>query len=62
MKTEFLMKNGEKYLHVLLDEQETRMYQFLLNRALNTLDPQKSKEWISLEEQINNFIGVSTNG
>lgn len=50
------MIQGKRVLHVVLEDEEILAFDHLLNRALNTLDPQKAKLWIDLEARIDQFI------
>ena len=50
------MIQGKRVLHLVLEDEEVIAFDHLLNRALNTADPQKAKMWIELEAKIDAFI------
>ena len=56
MKVQIDMIQGKRVLHLVLEDEEVIAFDHLLNRALNTLDPQKAKPWIDLEARIDAFI------
>lgn len=45
------LQNSERILHIQFDEKEVLFFKYLLNRALNTLDPQKIPEFVNQLEQ-----------
>ena len=56
MNIQIDLVKGKRQLHILLEDEEIIAFDHLLNRALNTLDPQKAKPWIELEARIDQFI------
>ena len=48
--------NGKRVLHVVLEDLEIIAFDHLLNRALNTMQPEAAKPWLELEARIDQFI------
>ena len=51
--------NGKRVLHVVLEDLEIIAFDHLLNRALNTMQPEAAKPWLELEARIDQFIKAS---
>jgi hypothetical protein len=45
-----------RVLHVVLEDEEIIAFDHLLNRALNTMNPEAAKPWLELEARIDKFI------
>jgi hypothetical protein len=47
---------GKRVLHIVLEDAEIIAFDHLLNRALNTMNPEAAKPWLELEARIDRFI------
>jgi hypothetical protein len=62
MNIEIELLSGKRVMHIVMEDEEIIAFDHLLNRALNTMDPQKAQKWIELESQIDAFIRANPNG
>jgi hypothetical protein len=62
MNIEIELLSGKRVMHIVMEGEEIIAFDHLLNRALNTMDPQKAQKWIELESQIDAFIRANPNG
>jgi hypothetical protein len=62
MNVDIELTNGKRIMHIVMEGEEIIAFDHLLNRALNTMDPQKAQKWIALEGQIDAFIRTNPNG
>jgi hypothetical protein len=56
MNIQIDLVKGKRQLHILLEDEEILQFDHLLNRALNTMNPEAAKPWIELEARIDQFI------
>jgi hypothetical protein len=56
MNIQIDLVKGKRQLHILLEDEEIIAFDHLLNRALNTINPEAAKPWIELEARIDQFI------
>lgn len=47
---------GKRVLHIVLEDEEIKDFDHLLNRSLNTMKPEAAKPWLELEARIDRFI------
>jgi hypothetical protein len=59
MNIKLELVNGKRVLHVVLEDLEIIAFDHLLNRALNTMNPEAAKPWLELEARIDKFIKAS---
>jgi hypothetical protein len=48
--------DGKRVLNIKLFDLELIAFDHLLNRALNTMNPEAAKPWLELEARIDKFI------
>jgi hypothetical protein len=56
MNIEIELVSGKRYMHIVMEDTEIIEFDHLLNRALNTMTPNKAEKWLALEGQIDAFI------
>jgi hypothetical protein len=56
MNIKLELVQGKRVLHVVLEDLEIISFDHLLNRALNTMNPEAAKPWLELEARIDKFI------
>ena len=59
MNIKLELVQGKRVLHVVLEDLELIAFDHLLNRALNTMNPEAAKHWLELEARIDQFIKAS---